>query len=263
MLGTPLLSSPSSFPQTPPGTVPAPGRDTGYKGPHAVGTERGPWLGDAQQPAAADLLLQHSTSGREGGKTGLLEPAALQGGGWELEEAGMGMRGLGSRSCSPQDCQKHCPGPLPDPDNPPPSPGSASPPLSRGEPGVRGGHGGSQLSACGETLPNPQRGGGGGNQRQKGPQGSKPPPPPLLGKGPSLEKGSAVGLGGGHKGLWGTSQHSPPARNREQTATQSADKAGAGTRVGKGSPWPGKAALGWERWPEAAGLFLAPLEAER
>lgn len=35
------------------------------KRPHAAGTEKGPRAGNAQPSAAADLLLQRSTSGRE------------------------------------------------------------------------------------------------------------------------------------------------------------------------------------------------------
>lgn len=213
-------------------------------------------MGDAQQPAAADLLLQHSTSGREGGKTGLLEPAALQGGGWELEEAGMGMRGLGSRSCSPQDCQKHCPGPLPDPDNPPPSPGSASPPLSRGEPGVRGGHGGSQLSACGETLPNPQRGGGGGEPAAEGTPRKQTPSPPSARQRALPGKGVCSWAGGGTQGALGDFPAQPPCQEQGANSHAKCGQSWSWDKgwerqplAGKGSPWLGALAGGSGAFP--------------
>lgn len=80
MLEAPLVSLPCSF-------APQQAGVQGARGQPQRGQGRGPRPGPPSS-TAADLLLQRSTAGREGRERGVLEPA---GGGWELEEAGMGM----------------------------------------------------------------------------------------------------------------------------------------------------------------------------
>lgn len=96
----------------------------------------------------------------------------------------------------------------------------------------------------------------GERQLRKVPQGSKLPlcwakSPRNGGLQWGLEvRGLCGGLGWAHP-------RSHPT-NREQTATQSTDKAGARTWAGTGSPWPGQAALGRERWLGVRSVFWLP-----
>ena len=142
---TPLL------PPDPLGTVTAPGTDTGCKGLHTAGTEQRPRPGDPQPPAAPASNVWEG--GREN-RTLSQRRGREVGGSWRKPGCGRGDWEAGSAAHRIVRNIARAPLSSPDP------PGSQSPPLCRGEPGVRRGHGGSQLSACGETLPKPWRGGG-------------------------------------------------------------------------------------------------------
>lgn len=208
------------------------------EGPHAAGTAKGPRAGNAQPSAAADLLLQRSTSGRErrgreGGKRGILEPATRSGGGWELEERGMERQGLGSRACSPWDCQKRCPGPLPGAD-----------PLAQRDPALLGGAGGegrtrgSQLSTCEETLPNSS----GGETAAKGAPRTRTPP--CWAKRPGMGVCNGARRAGGSAG--GSATQAPHEQGAKSHAEHRQSRAMGWDRqrlAGAGSAWPGQALL--------------------
>lgn len=184
-------------------------------------------------------------AGRAGGKTGLLEPATRRGGGWELEEMGMEIEGLGRQILQPTGLSET----LPRPPRHPRPPGSETPCSAGGEQGVRGGQGGHSRAPVSKPCQTPA----GGETAVKGAQGRKLPL--CWAKGPwngGLQPGWEVrGLRGG---LGWAHPHGHPT-NWEQRATQSTDKAGARTWAGTGSAWPGALAGGEES-------FLAALEAE-